>query len=467
MPAPVPTEEGGEEGAEGEPMESVTWENFERFATTVWARHCEDVDALAFELLAAVGRDYIVPEDLEIITADVLDNHPAFEFLIGSPAFQARFSETVISRLFYLNPRSGRKRMYLREFRGTGLLKLLQEVEVATNSLGASMPSVFSYKDFYVIYCKFWELDRDRDMRVTLSDLEFYGKRALSRAALSRVIECHGCLNPDGTRPPAGTGFLGYREFVAFILSVEDKTTDSALDYWFRVLDLDGDGALSLLELETFWEHQQNRLPDQYRVEDFFSLILDLIRPTSDRPYLTLMDMKKSRRAAGLFLDMLLDSRRHAENIRRATDGAFRLRDEVWGEVESEGAALAAEGSAGGAAGGVVGIEEWEGGVRRLRLEGWDKFSERCYRDLTAPPPTQGGAMSSPDGSQEGSPGSQEEQVVGGMMNAEAGGAIEAGNGPTSPECGAEGEEGVWEQRESDGTMAELFPRWAFYTMIV
>jgi serine/threonine-protein phosphatase 2A regulatory subunit B'' len=136
------------------------------------------------------------------------------------------------------------------------------------------MPAPFSYKDFYVIYCKFWELDRDRDMQLTLADLELYGRRALSRAALSRVIECYGVRSPDDVQPPGLiSGHLGFKEFVNFILSVEEKTTDSALHYWYRILDLDEDGVLSFLELETFWEHQQGRLAEQYRIDDFFSLM--------------------------------------------------------------------------------------------------------------------------------------------------------------------------------------------------
>ena len=33
---------------------------------------------------------------------------------------------------------------------------------------------------------------------------------------------------------------------------------------------------------------------------------------------------------------MLIDSRKHIENIRRCTDGGFRYRDDVWGDVEED-----------------------------------------------------------------------------------------------------------------------------------
>lgn len=33
------------------------------------------------------------------------------------------------------------------------------------------MTSFFSYEHFYVIYCKFWELDLDRDLSIDQRDL--------------------------------------------------------------------------------------------------------------------------------------------------------------------------------------------------------------------------------------------------------------------------------------------------------
>ncbi|KAJ3027167.1 UNVERIFIED_CONTAM: hypothetical protein HDU68_004316 [Siphonaria sp. JEL0065] len=392
------------DGRKKEEEDVVGWDGFE---SHVYQHLNPDIEALVFDLLKPSSRDYIVASDFKIVVEDILQTHSAFEFLASSPAFQARFTETVIARLFYLYPRNGRDRMTLREFRLTGITQLFHKVESATNSLGTNIPSVFSYKDFYVIYCKFWELDRDRDMLLTIYDLELYGRRALSHAALARIIECYGVNVRDGVvvegavarrataEGSTGVRCLGYKEFIAFIISAEEKTSDSALDYWFRILDLDGDGVLSMLELETFWEHQHMRLPEQYSVFDFFSLILDLIRPSATS--LTLKDLKRNRLASGLFLDLLLDSRKHVENIRRSTDVGFRLRDEIWTEEEEAVAAARREQERQQQVqeqqrleqeDGDVGVDllaDLENAVRRYKLEGWAKFSERAYRELSAP----------------------------------------------------------------------------------
>ena len=44
-------------------------------------------------------------------------------------------------------------------------------------------------------------------------------------------------------------GKMGYEDFVWFIMSEEDKSSDMALDYWFKCCDLDGDGFLRANEM--------------------------------------------------------------------------------------------------------------------------------------------------------------------------------------------------------------------------
>ena len=44
------------------------------------------------------------------------------------------------------------------------------------------------------------------------------------------------------------------------MISEEDKSSDVAKEYWFRVLDLDGDGRLTRHELEFFFAEQQQRM---------------------------------------------------------------------------------------------------------------------------------------------------------------------------------------------------------------
>jgi Ca2+-binding EF-hand superfamily protein len=49
------------------------------------------------------------------------------------------------------------------------------------------------------------------------------------------------------------TGKMGYEDFIVFFMSEEDKTTESALRFWFSVCDLDGDGVLTPADLRPFY----------------------------------------------------------------------------------------------------------------------------------------------------------------------------------------------------------------------
>ena len=129
---------------------------------------------------------------------------------------------------------------------------------------------MFSYQHFYVIYCKFWELDRDHDMIIDLDALARYDGGTMTRNILSRVI--NGCGKP----PSKGTksGLMTYEDFVWFILSVEDKRSHQSIEYWFRCMDLDGDGVISLFEMEEFYKEQykrmhMSRVSDVWKFQDF------------------------------------------------------------------------------------------------------------------------------------------------------------------------------------------------------
>lgn len=57
----------------------------------------------------------------------------------------------------------------------------------------------------------------------------------------------------------------------------------SSIEYWFRCMDLDGDGVLSMYELEYFYEDQCQKLEtmaiEPLPFEDCLCQMLDLVKP--------------------------------------------------------------------------------------------------------------------------------------------------------------------------------------------
>lgn len=59
-----------------------------------------------------------------------------------------------------------------------------------------------------------------------------------------------------------------------------------SIEYWFRCMDLDGDGVLSMFELEYFYEEQCRRLDsmaiEALPFEDCLCQMLDLVKPQNE-----------------------------------------------------------------------------------------------------------------------------------------------------------------------------------------
>lgn len=174
----------------------------------------------------------------------------------------------VIARIFYCVNRSWSGRISVAELRRSNLLSVIAilEHEEDINQVTA----YFSYEHFYVIYCKFWELDRDHDLFIDKTDLtkhNDHGKEkkkkrektlydilykflklkffnssslvpALSKRMIARIFS--GAVTRGGVK--SGNGVqqsqdkMSYTEFVWFLLSEEDKNHPTAIEYWFRYI---------------------------------------------------------------------------------------------------------------------------------------------------------------------------------------------------------------------------------------
>ncbi|KAJ1549113.1 Serine/threonine-protein phosphatase 2A regulatory subunit B'' subunit beta [Nowakowskiella sp. JEL0078] len=271
---------------------------------------------------------------------------------------------------------------------------------------------------------------------LTSEDIEQYDERSISSAVINRIMEGYGQAEVSGRQKHTfeekelapshkirSTHKIEFKHFIPIIMAMEDKTTDASLSFWFRVLDLDSDGLLSLHELSYFWTFQSDRLHqlllsaqanwfksskptsppigpthtpispllgptnttnstarniDQYlSTADFFSVVSDLLTPHRDPehpPILALKDLRGDRIATGIFLDLLFDLKKHADRQRRTTDARFRRRDEVWMHVEATCVDVLDD---------VEVLDDLDGQkIVRVKLSGWAKYCERSYRKL-------------------------------------------------------------------------------------
>ncbi|KAH8312540.1 hypothetical protein KR044_011349 [Drosophila immigrans] len=268
-------------------------------------------------------RSYIVPDDLVPLVQDVVDTHPGLAFLKEATEFHSRYVHTVIARIFYSVNRSWSGKITISELKRSDLLEMISllEEEDDINQIMA----FFSYEHFYVIYCKFWELDKDHDLLINQDDLAKHSDNALSTRIVERIFS--GCVTrSDNKKSPEDEPKMSYTEFVWFILSEEDKRTPTAIEYWFRCMDIDGDGALSMYELEYFYEEQQQRMEgigiECLPFEDCLCQMLDMIKP-ANRDSITLGDLKRCK-MTHVFFDTFFNLEKYLDHEQRDPFAAQR-----------------------------------------------------------------------------------------------------------------------------------------------
>ncbi|KAK4847771.1 hypothetical protein QYF36_005719 [Acer negundo] len=256
-----------------------------------------DTATQIYIILKQPGYEYLTQVDFKPLLRGLLDTHPGLEFLHSSPEFQERYAETVIYRIFYYNNRSGNGRLTLRELKQGNLIAAMQHVDKEEDI--NKVLRYFSYEHFYVIYCKFWELDTDRDCMIDKENLINYGNHALTCRIIDRIYS-----QVPRKFTSKAEGKMSYEDFVYFILSEEDKSSEPSIDYWFKCIDLDGNGVLTPNELQYFYEEQLHRMEclSQERVsfEDILCQIIDMIAPEK-KDCITLRDLKQCKLSGYVF----------------------------------------------------------------------------------------------------------------------------------------------------------------------
>uniref|UniRef100_A0A8C0TRM4 Protein phosphatase 2 regulatory subunit B''alpha n=2 Tax=Canis lupus familiaris TaxID=9615 RepID=A0A8C0TRM4_CANLF len=264
-------------------------------------------------LLAKPSCNSLEQEDFIPLLQDVVDTHPGLTFLKDAPEFHSRYITTVIQRIFYTVNRSWSGKITSTEIRKSNFLQTLALLEEEEDI--NQITDYFSYEHFYVIYCKFWELDSDHDLYISQADLSRYNDQASSNRIIERIFS--GAVTRGKTVQKEGR--MSYADFVWFLISEEDKRNPTSIEYWFRCMDVDGDGVLSMYELEYFYEEQCERMEamgiEPLPFHDLLCQMLDLVKPATEGK-ITLRDLKRCR-MAHIFYDTFFNLEKYLDHEQR------------------------------------------------------------------------------------------------------------------------------------------------------
>uniref|UniRef100_A0A2K6C9I7 Protein phosphatase 2 regulatory subunit B''alpha n=1 Tax=Macaca nemestrina TaxID=9545 RepID=A0A2K6C9I7_MACNE len=275
--------------AGGEKTGFVTSQSFIAMWRKLLNNHHDDASKFIC-LLAKPNCSSLEQEDFIPLLQDVVDTHPGLTFLKDAPEFHSRYITTVIQRIFYTVNRSWSGKITSTEIRKSNFLQTLALLEEEEDI--NQITDYFSYEHFYVIYCKFWELDTDHDLYISQADLSRYNDQASSNRIIERIFS--GAVTRGKTIQKEGR--MSYADF-----------------------DVDGDGILSMYELEYFYEEQCERMEamgiEPLPFHDLLCQMLDLVKPAVDGK-ITLRDLKRCR-MAHIFYDTFFNLEKYLDHEQR------------------------------------------------------------------------------------------------------------------------------------------------------
>ena len=183
------------------PAQRYVWLVTERPFLVWWKQHFQQYteDTRFFNALKTKSHSYLTAADLRPFLVKLIKTCPSTDFLSETPVFQDRFIDTILSSILYYNDRCQDGCINFTQFRKSGLVEIFKTIEAEPDI--NSIPRYFSYKQFYVIYRKFWELDTDHDLLLSIGDLSRYGNGALSTRTLKGIFQ--NLPGPVFDPPPA------------------------------------------------------------------------------------------------------------------------------------------------------------------------------------------------------------------------------------------------------------------------
>ncbi|XP_037505314.1 serine/threonine-protein phosphatase 2A regulatory subunit B'' subunit alpha-like [Rhipicephalus sanguineus] len=191
-------------------------------------------------------RTFLQPCDFNDLIQNLIDTHSGLSFLKEVARSHSVYIDTVVARLFFEVEKTWTWRLGMAELRRSDFLSQLDALELNNDFVNVEGP--FSYKDTYVINTMFNSLNMDNDRLLIKVDLTRYEKGALVQKAIDRVFDL------------LSTSAMTYVDFVIFLLTEKDKAYPRSIEYWFNRLDLEGDGNITMYELETFFHEKYDRV---------------------------------------------------------------------------------------------------------------------------------------------------------------------------------------------------------------
>ena len=223
---------------EGDPEGRISIIQFLNYITKKFWLH---QTRIGLSLYDGAGLGYLKESDLENYIFELIPTLQQLEVLDKS--FYSFYVCTAVRKFFFfLDPLRSNK-VKITEILASGFLDQL--IELRDEDLPRDRLEVnwFSAQSAQRVYGQYLHLDQDHNGMLSKQELANYGSGTLTDVFLDRVFQ--ECLTYNGE--------MDYKSYLDFVLALENRNEPQALQYLFRVLDIQQKGFLNAFDLNFFF----------------------------------------------------------------------------------------------------------------------------------------------------------------------------------------------------------------------
>lgn len=250
-----------------------------------------------------LGCGYLREKDLENFVFDMIPTLPQLNAM--QEIFYPFYVFTAVRKFFFFLDPKRTGRIHIREMLLSSILTELYELR-QEQPLEEPERNWFSMDSATRVYGAYLELDTDQNGMLSKTELKNYGSAMLTDVFIDRVFEEYQTYRDAET----GKREMDYKTFLDFVLAMENKNEPQALQYFWKLIDIDHSGSFGAFGINYFFGEIQRTLAKKKvecaSVDDIQDEIFDMVR-AKERGVIYLQDLIDCKQG-GTVLSMLTDA---------------------------------------------------------------------------------------------------------------------------------------------------------------
>ncbi|CAL1276377.1 unnamed protein product [Larinioides sclopetarius] len=217
------------------------------------------------------GQGYLREVELENYILELIPTLPQLDGLETS--FHSFYVCTAVRKFFFFLDPLRTNKVKIQDILACSFLDDLLELRDETLPKDVQEANWFSAPSALRVYGQYLNLDTDHNGMLSKEELSRYGTGTLTPTFIERVFQ--ECLTYDRE--------MDYKTYLDFVLAMENRKEPQALQYFFRLLDIEQKNYLSVFDLNYFFRAIQEQMKahgqEPVLFEDVKDEIFDMIKP--------------------------------------------------------------------------------------------------------------------------------------------------------------------------------------------